>query len=176
MSLSAVSSRHPYEWYYILKSGPFICNHQSRKIRNNFLFKNYRLCNIIQEKSQNKPNPQERGVFMEVSLTNGYVTDYDDFYLWVESLEDDADASVIAKDENGEAVTVTKARVGMVVSHSEYDSEDDYDAAVEDLLSEDYDTFAEFVTDNGIYYIGVEHLDEEQRVESFEIGDDVYYC
>ncbi|MBP5473024.1 MAG: hypothetical protein J6Y12_10150 [Lachnospiraceae bacterium] len=113
---------------------------------------------------------------MEVSLTNGYVTDYDDFYLWVESLEDDADASVITKDENGEAVTVTKARVGMVVSHSEYDSEDDYDAAVEDLLSEDYDTFAEFVTDNGIYYIGVEHLDEEQRVESFEIGDDVYYC
>ena len=113
---------------------------------------------------------------MEVSLTGGYVTDYDDFYLWVESFEEDADASVIAKDENGEAVTVTEARVGMVVSHSEYDSEDDYDAAVDDLLSEEYDTFAEFVTDNGIYYVGVEHLDEEQRVDSFEIGDDVYYC
>jgi hypothetical protein len=146
------------------------------KIRNNFLFKFFRSCNIIQEKLQNKPMLQERGVFMEVSLTGGYVTDYDDFYLWVESFEEDADASVIAKDENGEAVTVTKARVGMVVSHSEYDSEDDYDAAVDDLLSEDYDTFAEFVTDDGIYYIGVEHLDEGQRVESFEIEDDVYYC
>ena len=113
---------------------------------------------------------------MEVSLTGGYVTDYDDFYLWVESFEEDSDASVVAKDHEGEAISVTKARVGMVVAHSEYDSEDDYDAAVDDLLSEEYDTFAEFVTDNGIYYVGVEHLDEGQRVDAFEIGDDVYYC
>ncbi len=113
---------------------------------------------------------------MEVSLTNGFVTDYDDFYLWVERFEEDADASVIAKDEDGEAVSITKARVGMVVIHSAYDSEDDYDAAVEDLMSEDYGTFAEFVTDEDMYYVGVECLDEETPVDAFEIGDDVYYC
>ncbi|MBP5555720.1 MAG: hypothetical protein J6X94_12725 [Lachnospiraceae bacterium] len=113
---------------------------------------------------------------MEVSLNNGFVSDYDDFYLWVESFEEDADASVIAKDEDGEAVSVTKARVGAVVVHSEYENEDDYDAAVEDLLSEDYDTFAEFVTDEDMYYVGVENLDEGTPVDSFEMGDDVYYC
>ncbi len=113
---------------------------------------------------------------MEVTLNNGFVSDYDDFYLWVESFEEDADASVIAKDEDGEAVSGTKARVGMVVVHSAYDSEDDYDAAVEDLMSEEYDTFAEFVTDEDMYYVGVECLDEETPVDAFEIGDDVYYC
>lgn len=43
-------------------------------------------------------------------------------------------------------------------------------------MSEDYDTFAEFVTDEDMYYVGVECLDEETPVDAFEIGDDVYYC
>ncbi len=113
---------------------------------------------------------------MELTLTNGFVSDYDDFYLWVESFEEDADAYVIAKDEDGEAVSITKGRVGMVIVHSAFDSEDDYDSAVEDLMSEDYDTFSEFVTDEDMYYVGVESLDEGTPVDSFEIGDDVYYC
>ena len=129
----------------------------------------------MQEKPPTGLNNGEYTI-MEVTLKNGFVSDYDDFYLWVESFEEDADASVIAKDEDGEAVSITKARVGMVVVHSAYDSEDDYDAAVEDLMSEDYDTFAEFVTDEDMYYVGVESLDEGTPLDSFEIGDDVYYC
>lgn len=114
---------------------------------------------------------------MDVELTNGVITDYDDFFLWVESLEENAKASVIAKDEDGEAVSITEAEIVKIVDRSDFDSEEEYEEASDDLGSdEDIDTMAEFMTADGIFYVGVRHVGEERPLESFEIGDGVYYC
>ncbi|MBR5426439.1 MAG: hypothetical protein IK106_07935 [Clostridiales bacterium] len=48
---------------------------------------------------------------MDVIFSNGYVSDYDDFYLWVEEFKVGAKAAYIAKDEDGEAVSYTPAEV-----------------------------------------------------------------
>ncbi len=113
---------------------------------------------------------------MDVILNDGIVTEYDDFYLWVKELESDADAKLIRKDEDEEAVSVTSAKVKIIIDHSEFGSEDEYNDAVDDLNSGDFDACAEFVTDEGIFYVGVECEDDETDVESFEIGGGVYYC
>ena len=114
---------------------------------------------------------------LEDGTSNGVITDYDDFFLWVESLEENAKASVIAKDEDGEAVSITEAEIVKIVDRSDFDSEEEYEEASDDLGSdEDIDTMAEFMTADGIFYVGVRHVGEEQPVESFEIGDGVYYC
>ena len=113
---------------------------------------------------------------MELNLNNGFVSDYDDFYLWVEKFEEDADAYVITKDEDGEAESAAKAKVGKVITRSTFGSEDDYNDATDELLNEEYDTFAEFMTIDDVYYVGVEQLDEAQPVESFDMGPDVNYC
>ncbi len=114
---------------------------------------------------------------MDVQLTTGVITDYDDFYLWVEDFDVNAKASVIAKDEDGEAVSITEAAIVKIVDRSDFGSEEEYEEAVDDLGSEeDIDTMAEFMTADGIFYVGVKHIGEEQTVESFETGDGVYYC
>lgn len=46
---------------------------------------------------------------MEVILKTGIITDYDNFYLWVENLEVNAKAMVIEKDEDDKAFSVTPA-------------------------------------------------------------------
>ncbi len=113
---------------------------------------------------------------MDVILNDGIVTEYDDFYLWVKELDLDADARLIRKDEDEEAVSVTSAKVKKIIDHSDFGSEDEYNDAVDDLNSEDFDACAEFVTDEGIFYVGVECADDESDVDSFEIGDGTYYC
>ncbi|MBO4389652.1 MAG: hypothetical protein J5825_02180 [Lachnospiraceae bacterium] len=113
---------------------------------------------------------------MDLTLKNGIVTEYDDFMLWVEQLEENASSYVINKNEDDEASSAISAEVRKVVARSDYDSEEEYSDAVEELEGEGFDTCAEFVTDDGIFYVGVEWVDEEQPVDSFEMDDDVYYC
>ncbi|MBO4806612.1 MAG: hypothetical protein IK005_03890 [Paludibacteraceae bacterium] len=113
---------------------------------------------------------------MEVILNDGIITDYNDFYLWVEKLEVNANAKFIEKDENEEAVSATSAVIKKLISCSDFENEDEYNDAVEKMQSEDYDAMAEFMTDEDTCFVGVELVDEEQPVDSFEIGDDVYYC
>ena len=113
---------------------------------------------------------------MDIILNNGIVTEYDDFYLWIEGLDLDAGARLIRKAEDEEHVSVTSAKIKKIIDHSDYSSEDEYNDAADELNSGDYDACAEFVTDEGIFYIGVECADDEAELESFEIGEDVYYC
>ena len=113
---------------------------------------------------------------MNLTLTNGFVSDYDDYYLWVESFEESANACMIAKDEDGEAITATASKVVKIVDHASYDSEDDYSDAVDEVMNEDFDTSAEFMTPDGIYFVAVEFVDDGQDLEDFEIGADVEYC
>jgi hypothetical protein len=113
---------------------------------------------------------------MDVQLTIGFVTDYDDFYLWVEDFEEGASAALIGKDEDGEAISYTQAEIVKIVDHSDYESEEDYDEATEELFGdESIDTMAEFMTAQGIYYVGVKNVGDEQSVESFDM-DGAEYC
>ncbi len=113
---------------------------------------------------------------MNLTLNNGYLSDYDDFYLWVETFEEYSKAYVITKDEDGEAVSAVAAKIVKIVDNSDFDSEDDYSDAVDELLNEDFDNSGEFMTMDGIYYVAVEFVDDEQDLEEFEIGPDVNYC
>ena len=113
---------------------------------------------------------------MDVQLTNGFVSDYDDFYLWVEDFEEGANAGVIAKDEDGEAISFTQAEIVKIVDHSAFGSEEDYSEATEAMSEDDsIDTMAEFMTAQGIFYVGVKNVGDEQPVDSFDM-DGAEYC
>ena len=56
------------------------------------------------------------------------------------------------------------------------DAKMDYDEATEELFGdESIDTMAEFMTAQGIYYVGVKNTGDEQSVESFDM-DGAEYC
>lgn len=112
---------------------------------------------------------------MEVILNNGIVTDYDDFYLWIEEPQLNANAKYIAKDEDGEAVSITPAVIKKIAIRSQFDSEEAYSDASDEIMGGDFDASAEFMTIDDTYYVGVEFVGDEEQVDSFDTGS-AEYC
>ena len=112
---------------------------------------------------------------MDVILQDGIVTDYDDFYLWIEEPKANANAKYVAKDEDGEAVSITPAKIKKIIIHSQFDSEEAYSDASDEMMSGEFDATAEFVTADDTYYVGIELTGDEEQVDSFDTGS-AEYC
>ena len=113
---------------------------------------------------------------MNLVLTNGFVSEYDDYYLWVEDFAEGSDAYYIGLDEDGEPVSFIPSKVASVIDQAAFDSEEDYDEAVDGLMGdESYDVAGEFITDSGSYYLSITSEEDEQALDSLDMVD-VYYC
>ena len=113
---------------------------------------------------------------MDVNFSNGYVSDYEVFYLWVEEFKVGAKAAYIAKDEDGEAVSYTPAEVLKLADRSDYDSEADFDNAYDEMNADgDMDALANFFSPDGIFYASVKFTGDEEEIDSFDLGD-ANYC
>ena len=117
---------------------------------------------------------------MIVNLTNGFLSDYTDYMLWVNNLVVGAEALHLEKDENNNVITARPLKVKQILNLSDFDTEQDYSQAVNDIIETgDFATSAEFVTQNKVCYVITEDTDPdndtEQPVESFSI-EGVNYC
>lgn len=112
---------------------------------------------------------------MDVILQDGIVTDYDDFYLWVEEPKANANAKFIAKDVEGEPDFITNAVINNIATRSDFDSEEAYSEASDEIMGGDYDASAEFMTADDTYYISVKFVGEREHVDSFDTGS-AEYC
>lgn len=112
---------------------------------------------------------------MDVILQDGIVTDYDDFYLWIEEPKANANAKYIAKDEDGEAVSITSAKIKKIVIKSQCESENAYSEASDEIMGGEYDATAEFMTADDTYYVGVEFTSNEEHIDTFDTGS-AEYC
>lgn len=112
---------------------------------------------------------------MDVILQDGIVTDYDDYYLWIEEPKENANAKYVAKDEEGEAISITSAKIKKIILRSQFDSEDAYSEASDEMMGGDFDVTAEFMTADDTYYVGVELTGDEEQVDSFDTGS-AEYC
>lgn len=113
---------------------------------------------------------------MDVILQDGIVTDYDDFYLWIEEPKLNAKAKFIHKDVEGEAETITEAVIDKIAIQSQFDSEVAYSEASDEIINNgDYDAAAEFMTADDTFYVSVKLVGNPEPVETFDTGS-AEYC
>ena len=112
---------------------------------------------------------------MELVLNKGFVSDYDAFMLWVNTLTYDAEGYYLDKEPDGSIRYAQPCRIKKVAQLKDFDTETAYAATTEDMLNEGFDVTAEFVTDSGCSYVGVEFYDDKFPIENFFL-DNVNYC
>ena len=105
------------------------------------------------------------------TVTGGIASEYDDQILWIENPEVGASAAKIVDDSEYTPCVVSK-----IIARSDYDSEDDYSAACDEIIGEsEAECTGEFVTIEEIYYVELENAGD---TESFDVIDyeDVEFC
>ena len=112
---------------------------------------------------------------MDVILQDGIVTEYDDFFLWIEEPKLNANAKYIALDVDSQPDFINNAVINKIATRSDFDSEEAYSEAVDAIIADDYDAAAEFITADDTYYVSVKLVGEREHVDSFDTGS-ADYC
>lgn len=121
-----------------------------------------------------------------VNVDGGYVTEYDDFYAWVESFDYGENALVITKDSDGEmSEMISYCSVIDIVKRSDFELESEYEKAIESAqfhstyhnVEKLYDYEAEFVTNKDIYYVllSVNQTSFLSKAFNLEVNNDVSF-
>lgn len=114
---------------------------------------------------------------MNLKIEGGFLSEYDDFELWVERLEKGSKGYYIEKDdETGEYTYMRPCRISQIICLADYSSETEYNLDFEDMMQNgDFDTTAEFTTQDNCYYLGCNNDGELVPVDEIDIKD-AEYC
>ena len=105
----------------------------------------------------------------ELMIDHGWESEYDDFYLWAEHLEEGSDAIFIGKpDEYTDPYRVHLGTLKKVIKRSECSGEEEYGKKIRtQIFNKDFDVTAEFISDKDIVYVGMNYSGEELKVNDF---------
>ena len=105
------------------------------------------------------------------TVIGGIASEYDDQILWIEKPEVGAAAAQIVDEREYTPCKITK-----IISESDFDSEEEYAEASDELLDEsDALCTGEFITMDGAFFVEMDAAGETEEYESVEF-DDVDFC
>ncbi len=105
------------------------------------------------------------------NVIGGIASEYDDQILWIERPEVGAAAAQIVDEREYTPCEITK-----IVSRDDYDSEEAYSAASDELLNESTATCTgEFITMDGVFFVEIDAIGDTEEYETVEF-DGVDFC
>ena len=111
---------------------------------------------------------------MTKKLHGGFISDYNDFSLWIADCKEKADACIIEKQSNN-TFLITDAIINHIAFEELCDGEPGaYNDACDYVMS-DCDASGEFVTSKGVFYVGV-YADSSEIIASEIEYDGCEYC
>ena len=105
------------------------------------------------------------------TISGGIASEYDDQIIWIEKPEVGAAAAQIVDERE-----FTPCEIIKIVSREDYDSEEEYGAASDELINDSTATCTgEFVTMDGIFYVEIDAVGDTEEYEAVDF-DGVDFC